>query len=405
MKKFIKGIIGLIVLISINLNLGGCLSKENIDIFKNIVNLNEKYIVFDDTKVSKQEVLEYESPYKDMTATYFKAKLSEEELVVYQTFIYAYEHEYTSIKYYSEDPKLGDSFMKITQALCAENPFFDWNYTYGHAYNSVENYYEINNTTLDKKDVKLKIQAYNKAKEWIKSIPSNATDYEKLERIYEYVVNNIKYVDELQKYMINSPSYVYDGLVGGKTQCTGFASSMVMLCNLAGIETLSVSGTSLQGHAWNLVKLDGEFYHCDSTNDSGIESQLPEVESKIWLSFLKSDNMLFSTDYSLDKKLKITFPKATNTKYDYENITLSTETISNEQDLNKISQALLENKNYIVTHLPNISAKEDFDVQNVVEYVGTYISNNVTYDREVYISIEALRNPASRDLIIFMKVD
>lgn len=405
MKRIFRNLSLAIILVFIGGNLSSCVSKDQLNKLQGIFNLNEGYVIFDDTKVDKEEINKYESPYKDASANYFKEQLGDEEKTLYQSLIYAYEKEYTTIKYFSDDVKLGDSIQKIIQSLCAENPFFDWNYAYECTYDPLEGCYIIKSPSLDKKEGKLKIEAYNKAKEIIATMPNGLSDEKKLRWIYDYVVTNIKYVSDLDGYMKKIPPYVYDGLVKGETQCTGYTSSIMMLSNMVGIETLSVSGNTTQGHAWNLVKLNGKYYHCDSTGDSAIISSLPENRDKIWLNFLKSDERIFSTDYSLSKEVVITFPKATDTQYDEANIAVSCDTVTNEVDLNKMAEALVNNKDYIIVHLPEISAKENFDVQQIVDYVGNYASNNMTFDRNVYISLQGLRSPQTRDIILFMDIE
>lgn len=62
----------------------------------------------------------------------------------------------------------------------------------------------------------------------------------------------------------------YGALVDGKAVCEGYARAMQSLLSCAGLESTLVSGTS-KGmlHMWNLVKIDGDWYHLDATwNDS-----------------------------------------------------------------------------------------------------------------------------------------
>ncbi len=66
---------------------------------------------------------------------------------------------------------------------------------------------------------------------------------------------------------------VYGALVWGYTVCEGYARTMKYLCKELGIECLIVTGTSKnEQHMWNMVRLDNEWYHIDSTwNDPGLD--------------------------------------------------------------------------------------------------------------------------------------
>ncbi|MBQ8555152.1 MAG: leucine-rich repeat protein [Clostridia bacterium] len=57
-------------------------------------------------------------------------------------------------------------------------------------------------------------------------------------------------------------------LLYGTGVCDSYARAYQMLCTAAGIECLYVSGTAGGGaHGWNMIKLDGQWYHVDCTWD------------------------------------------------------------------------------------------------------------------------------------------
>lgn len=67
---------------------------------------------------------------------------------------------------------------------------------------------------------------------------------------------------------------VYGALVKHEVQCEGYAKAMQYLCDLSGIESMVVIGTSESGtsHAWNVVKVDGKWYNLDTTWDDPLLS-------------------------------------------------------------------------------------------------------------------------------------
>ena len=69
-------------------------------------------------------------------------------------------------------------------------------------------------------------------------------------------------------------------LVGGYGNCLGYSSTFQLLMDLSGVECITVVGAafgSREDHAWNMVKLDGEWYCVDVTWDDVDDSDTPPV--------------------------------------------------------------------------------------------------------------------------------
>lgn len=104
------------------------------------------------------------------------------------------------------------------------------------------------------------------------------SDVEKVKALHDWVCANTTYATE----NINSPEFHTDGsiLLNDSTVCEGYAKAMNLLCNYAGIETYYVHSS---GHAWNIVKIGGHYFHVDSTwDDTG--------DVKSYANFMKSDS-------------------------------------------------------------------------------------------------------------------
>lgn len=99
------------------------------------------------------------------------------------------------------------------------------------------------------------------------SFGPDTSDYEKLLRFHDELVLGCTF-REGEKYS----NTVYGALVAGQAQCEGYALAYEYLCRRAGIECFTVTGSSPQGaaHAWNMVKLEGMWYHVDCTWDDPI---------------------------------------------------------------------------------------------------------------------------------------
>lgn len=91
----------------------------------------------------------------------------------------------------------------------------------------------------------------------------NYTDREKILKTRKWLCDNLEYVDEDSR----SDHSAAIALLRRKTVCQGYAALAVAILRCAGVPVLYVGGRSCNGggHAWNLVRLDGRWYHIDIT--------------------------------------------------------------------------------------------------------------------------------------------
>ncbi|MCX7884305.1 MAG: hypothetical protein N2448_04665 [Caloramator sp.] len=159
-----------------------------------------------------------------------------------------------------------------------------------------------------------------KAKEIIESIINkDMTDFEKELAIHDYIINNTRYdIDNYYNGSIPWESYTsYGVLVKGVAVCQGYANAMSKLLTLAGIENMIITGKANgEPHAWNLVKLDGEWYHVDVTWDDPIfYKNGTKIDAKRYDYFNITDSQMMK-DHIWDMNA---YPKCTETKYRYNN--------------------------------------------------------------------------------------
>lgn len=105
----------------------------------------------------------------------------------------------------------------------------------------------------------------NRVKQIVNSAP--ATAHEKVKYFHDVICQSTEYSMDYN-YHIAEP---YGVLVEGKAKCVGYADTLEMLCNMAGIKCFTVRGTinaGKTGHRWNIVQLeDGQWYEVDCTFD------------------------------------------------------------------------------------------------------------------------------------------
>ena len=103
-------------------------------------------------------------------------------------------------------------------------------------------------------------------------VRNGMSDFEKETVIYDWVTQNLDYDWRHQDPLEETPetSYTpYGGLVEHTGVCLGYASTFELLMDMAGVECISVIGSmkSMEAHAWNMVRLNGEWYCVDPTWD------------------------------------------------------------------------------------------------------------------------------------------
>ena len=103
-----------------------------------------------------------------------------------------------------------------------------------------------------------------RAKEIVKDI-MDLSESEKERYIYQYVLDNVEYE------IVSGPMvpFGYTGLMTGKGVCGDYAEVFCLLAVSAGLECYVCNSET---HAWNIVNVDGKYYHCDATwDDTDVE--------------------------------------------------------------------------------------------------------------------------------------
>ncbi len=142
-------------------------------------------------------------------------------------------------------------------------------------------------------------------------ITSDMTDYDKEIALHDYLVAHCKYSEDTAQ-MAESDIYrAYGALVNSDAVCNGYAEAMQLLLMCAGVNSQFVVGTA-DGidHAWNLVELDGNWYHLDSTWDD----PLPDNGTDVLHSYFNVTDQIMSRNHTWNKE---DYPKADHMEYNY----------------------------------------------------------------------------------------
>lgn len=142
---------------------------------------------------------------------------------------------------------------------------------------------------------------FNAAAEGILAEAGNlGSDYEKEVYIHNLLLNRITY--DLRSSFNQS---AYSALVNGRTVCAGYARSFQYLMTMLGVPCYYCTGYAGENHAWNIIRLDGEYYNADATWD--------DTEPNTYDYFNKTDNEFMPTHRRED--LSVYLPACNGTAY------------------------------------------------------------------------------------------
>lgn len=141
---------------------------------------------------------------------------------------------------------------------------------------------------------------YEQAQKVLKTVLKDGmSGYEKEVALYNWVVQSVDYDWTHQDRMKHTPreSFTpYGGLVNRTAVCLGYAATFQLLCDLAGMECITVPGAAFSSesdHAWNMVRLNGEWYCVDATWDAGDRQEN-------WNYFNVTSDYMADTDHQWD---------------------------------------------------------------------------------------------------------
>lgn len=198
-----------------------------------------------------------------------------------------------------------DKIMAITQSVLQDHPYLNYMESFEIKVSSGSGIkIEINfNYKFTQQEIRAMIAAVEeKSLEIIQRvIRPGMTDLQKERALHDYIVLNTSYdYDNYQRNTIPRESYTaYGVLIQGVGVCQGYASAMQKLLTMAGIEAQMVigTGTSQNGpepHGWNKVKIDGRWYHLDTTWDDPV----PDVPGTVSHKYFNLTDAQMSKDHS-----------------------------------------------------------------------------------------------------------
>lgn len=125
------------------------------------------------------------------------------------------------------------------------------------------------NDFLKEKDIAVSI---------LKSLTYDGTEYGKAFAVYDWLIKNVDY----EYFSLGTVSETFTTHI---TNCSGYAKTLDFMCKLVGLETTCVRSVGvLPGHMWNMIRINGNWYHIDASTDN---------ENDPYCEFMQSDNVYY----------------------------------------------------------------------------------------------------------------
>ncbi|MDO4322873.1 MAG: transglutaminase domain-containing protein [Lachnospiraceae bacterium] len=153
------------------------------------------------------------------------------------------------------------------------------------------------------------------ADECISQISPEATTYQKIKFVYEYIIDTVEY---------NAGSAdsqnIQSALLYHSSVCAGYSKAFQYILNRMGLFCTYITGQIRDGgdHGWNMVRIDDLYYYVDVTwGDPVFANQMDNVDAGSW----KNYNYLCCTEYDLFKTHvpgdAVELPACTSDAYNY----------------------------------------------------------------------------------------
>ncbi|MBR5868507.1 MAG: hypothetical protein IKZ21_03610 [Clostridia bacterium] len=144
---------------------------------------------------------------------------------------------------------------------------------------------------------------------FLDSITPDMSDFDAVEQIYENMIKLVDYdsimlLESKKQPKTNKPDdlrNIYGVFVKRKAVCAGYAEAMQYLLNKIGIECIYVKGDTPRGyHAWNVLKLEGDYYIMDATWGDGSDTDKSQSHDHIGYNYFCVNDEIGSVDHTPD---------------------------------------------------------------------------------------------------------
>lgn len=246
----------------------------------------------------------------------------------------------------------------------------------------------------------------------LSQLTDEMTQTDKVRYFHDYIIGHCEYdrevigsTSEQIEYIMENSDYdnAYGVLVKGTGVCEGYARTFRYLCERTGIDCELISGIADNvQHMWNMVNIDGSWYHIDLTWDDPIVNNDPEDCNNIRYDYFNLNDEQISQSHEPDRSY-FEYPEANSEDagyYRYYDLEVSNCDQADEILKRELINAFNNDSHVIYIKSPDTDCFSQIisylfdnngmynilcDIQDQADYIGTSvsISKAVDYDRGI----------------------
>ena len=309
------------------LQLWGCSTKEFAETFSRIENSIKEEIgseyrgaedtqaVWEDADIEKKPEEETKvSLAENFGVNYAYSTLDEETRIVYDEVLDAILSHEEEVSVSTVDTKILENAYK---AVCADYGGLFWvsgyvytQYTRGGKLVGMD--FTPKYTMSHEGRIGIQEQIDDSVEELLAGISVSNSDYEKAKYVFEILIQNVDYDASME-----NNQNIISVFLSRATVCQGYACATQYLLNKLGVPSTIVTGTAEgESHAWNLVRLDGNYYYMDTTwGNSRYLDDSSQIEKYVNYSYLAVTSEEISRTHVLDSSFPL--PECTSMENNY----------------------------------------------------------------------------------------
>ncbi len=329
MRNWIKKIVLSVAVCSIFLQCFGCGAENFAEAYNRIEDGIKKEIgseyrgakdtqaVWEDADIEKKPDEETQKPRQEdqkESVNYAYSTLDDETKIVYNEVLDTILNQSEEVAVSTVDTKVLENAYK---AVCADYGGLFWvsgyvytQYTRGGSLVGME--FTPKYTMSYDERIATQEQIDESVEELLAGISRLDTDYAKAKYVFEILIQNVDYDATME-----NNQNIISVFLSRATVCQGYACATQYLLNKLGVPCTIVTGTAEgESHAWNLVRLDGEYYYMDTTwGNSRYLDDSSQMEKYVNYSYLAVTSEEISRTHLLDNSFPL--PECTAMQNNY----------------------------------------------------------------------------------------